>query len=584
MPGQPSIFAYILDVRNKSVTGLKNLKSEFRDTERVGQSAFSNIGKSIKATRSNMTSLLGTVTSLKSIIILTFAYRAIQRFGKFIKSLTDAYDVQERSIRLLNEGLASSGQYTSNLSSEMQELASTLQKSHAISDNLTISQMALLSTYEMEAKQIREVIPLIIDLAAAKQMDLKTATDLVGKAYVGYTGTLSRYGIILDSTLTNEEKFIQLKKQLAQYTGTAEALAKTYAGQVAKLGFAYSDMKEPIGKSIEDMIVQAGILESINKSVESSVGWFNKWKPIITETGEAALRASKEGFGYLAYFLSKIATSDIVMVIFKSLGGLLKGFLGLGKVFFNYIEGGIKNISGMIVLLDIALKETAADLAGDEESRMAFTKQWYEEAERLGIESEARRQKAFENDKKYLDGNLETWNDIAEAMKSGLDIEGPNVYKEWVEELEVLNEELRKLGTQEEDNTRNREKSNDEIERTIELTRTQAQQYALATDLEQEQIKFLMDKLGTMPFKDVGNLTELEKKMISRFSMLQEAGSEVLSMFAAYETGVESEFLKKDESKIIIELTEDAKKLIKASIIDRQVERDRRRRAADEGR
>ena len=75
------------------------------------------------------------------------------------------------------------------------EQAKELQKTTLFGDEETIAAQSMLAMMGLEEAEILKLIPLIQDFAAAKGMDLVTASDLVAKSMGSSTNALSRYGI-----------------------------------------------------------------------------------------------------------------------------------------------------------------------------------------------------------------------------------------------------------------------------------------------------------------------------------------------------------------------------------------------------
>jgi len=73
--------------------------------------------------------------------------------------------------------------------------ASSLQKTTVFEDEAIVGAVQKLATFGMSYTQAMDAVKVAVDLAAAKHIDLETATGLVGKAFMGNTAILARYGI-----------------------------------------------------------------------------------------------------------------------------------------------------------------------------------------------------------------------------------------------------------------------------------------------------------------------------------------------------------------------------------------------------
>jgi hypothetical protein len=100
--------------------------------------------------------------------------------------------------------------------------------------------------------------------------DLSSMALLVGKAYNGQTGELSRYGIVLDETLSKEEKFAGLNQYVADNFADASDRTETLAGQMDVLKNSMFNVAEEMGAELLPDLIDD--LESLNKWGQEG-GW-----------------------------------------------------------------------------------------------------------------------------------------------------------------------------------------------------------------------------------------------------------------------------------------------------------------------
>jgi len=115
--------------------------------------------------------------------------------------------------------------------------ASSLQKMTVYEDEAIVGAVQKLSTFGMSYTQAMDAVKVAVDLAAAKHIDLETATELVGKAFMGNTSILTRYGI---DVTTSKEASAALKDALST------------------LGDALTKVGEP-GRQLSAALADAGI-------------------------------------------------------------------------------------------------------------------------------------------------------------------------------------------------------------------------------------------------------------------------------------------------------------------------------------
>ncbi|MHA2248415.1 MAG: hypothetical protein ACXADY_25935, partial [Candidatus Hodarchaeales archaeon] len=138
---------------------------------------------------------------------------------------------------------------------KLKDLASELQKVTTFGDETTIAAMAMFARFGAGEETISALTPRIQDFSTAMSMDLKTATLLVGKAFTGQTGTLSRYGIVLSDTekktltLGNEQQKMAILAKIldSRFKGSAQIMAQTASGALKQLKNAMGDVVEQIG-------------------------------------------------------------------------------------------------------------------------------------------------------------------------------------------------------------------------------------------------------------------------------------------------------------------------------------------------
>jgi hypothetical protein len=105
------------------------------------------------------------------------------------------------------------------------------------------------------------------DLAAGLQLDLAAAAKLVGRAMVGETGTLSRYGIIV------REGADAVEQIRTQFAGLAANEARTLGGRLTMLGNEWGDLKEAIGEAMIDATNGASIVDQLTESLKRMSQW-----------------------------------------------------------------------------------------------------------------------------------------------------------------------------------------------------------------------------------------------------------------------------------------------------------------------
>lgn len=220
------------EVKVSLIADSNDLKKGFKDAQNSVSGFSSSAGQFIKN--------FGAVVAATGAAVVAFGVKSVKAYGE-----------QETAVAALNQALVNQGKFSEATSKDLQNYAASLQKATTYGDELIIGVQAQLASFGLEGEELKKTTKATLDLAAAKKIDLRSAADLLGKAFVGETGTLSRYGIVLGDNIPKTEKFaVAMDKVNQMFGGQAEARARTFTGQVEQLGNAFSDLQEEIGALI----------------------------------------------------------------------------------------------------------------------------------------------------------------------------------------------------------------------------------------------------------------------------------------------------------------------------------------------
>ncbi len=173
---------------------------------------------------------------------------AIKGTVRFLGDCIDEAANAEMQLTKLNTSLKSTGNFTQEASDELVKYAESLQSMTAFEDDAIVSVEAMLATFKLNKDEIKIATQAVLDLASATGQDLQSAAILLGKAMVGETGMLKRYGIIVDENKYAAEGWKAVIDEInVEFGGQALAQAETYTGKLAQMKNAFSDIKETIG-------------------------------------------------------------------------------------------------------------------------------------------------------------------------------------------------------------------------------------------------------------------------------------------------------------------------------------------------
>lgn len=107
--------------------------------------------------------------------------------------------------------------------------------------------LALLVAITKDSTKALDLQREAMDLARLKNMDLTTATEVIGKVYGGNVGILTRYGIQIGKGATATQALAAVQKMAA---GQAQAFANTSAGAAASTAAEFENLQEDIGHQL----------------------------------------------------------------------------------------------------------------------------------------------------------------------------------------------------------------------------------------------------------------------------------------------------------------------------------------------
>ena len=188
---------------------------------------------------------------LKKAAMTLGMYFGARAMWSMAKSSVQAFGVQELAVNQLSAALDNLGAGGQAAMADMQQYASSIQSMTTIGDEATLGVMALgASMGGMSGDTLQAATKAAIGFSKSLGMDMKAAMTLVAKAAQGNTQTFTRYGIQLDETLTDQEKFTEVLRRGAEGFKMAQAEADTTSGKLTQLSNAWGDVKESMGAAI----------------------------------------------------------------------------------------------------------------------------------------------------------------------------------------------------------------------------------------------------------------------------------------------------------------------------------------------
>ena len=230
-----------------------------------------------------------------------FAARAIIRGAV---QATRAYMEQEDAINSLAAAITGAGGNVTAMSNKFQNFAAQMQRVTVHGDELILQTMAYGRNLGIQTDQLEDATTAAAGLSAKYRIDLATAMMLVGRASQGQTQMLTRYGIVMDESMSDQEKFNSLLKIGADAFRLSEAELKTLGGQFKSTKNAIGDAKEGIGEMVTDLIDLRGMLGltgddavTLGDKIKdmADAGVFIMWSETIKATGKRIWPGTEPG-------------------------------------------------------------------------------------------------------------------------------------------------------------------------------------------------------------------------------------------------------------------------------------------------
>lgn len=201
----------------------------------------------------------GLTSKFKSLAQAIGGAMVIRKFVNFLKESVVASEKQAKAEIFLARSLKNVKTEIGNNVEMLKELAKKYQELTGVGDETILGFAGMLSTFQLNSRQIAQLIPRILDMAKAFEMttgrtaDYNSIAIAVGKALQGQTGILARYGVVLDKQAIETDKFNGILKSLDDnFKGAAESAGKTFSGSLDKLKSDLGDIKEVIGKFVSE--------------------------------------------------------------------------------------------------------------------------------------------------------------------------------------------------------------------------------------------------------------------------------------------------------------------------------------------
>jgi hypothetical protein len=206
-----------------------------------------------------------------------------------VKAGKAAADAEASNARLTAQ-LKALGQNTDAVRSRVDSTVTSLSLMSGFDDEDIQDTFSGLARSSGDANTALKALPVTLDLARARQMEVGAAGKLVERVLAGNVTGLKRYGIAVEKGMTPTEALGLLQTKVA---GQAKAFGETAAGGMERAKVAAENAFERIGVSLTPAMNALGnfaarylpvIAENIAGALEGVIGWVRANWPQISST------------------------------------------------------------------------------------------------------------------------------------------------------------------------------------------------------------------------------------------------------------------------------------------------------------
>lgn len=246
---------------------------------------------------------------------------------------------EEVNINRLSIALQNVGVNYDDVKESLEAVIEATQRKTGIADNEQRDALSELLLITGNYNTALKWLPLTLDLAAAKQMDFSSAATLMGRAAVGNTALLSRYGIVIKEGASSAEIFARIQERVA---GAAEATASPLNILKATMG----DLAELVGSALVPVLTW--LLENAIMPLISAVQDLIEEHPLLAKV----IIISTGVVGGLAIAIGTLAFAIGSTLIPKIIAGIV--------VMWHWVAAQLAAIAASGIGIPIAIAAAAA--------------------------------------------------------------------------------------------------------------------------------------------------------------------------------------------------------------------------------
>jgi hypothetical protein len=332
-------------------------------------------GDALKNIQDNARSLNSELVNFASISqIAEGASSVVQQLTGVFQGLTSAYANQHVAETKLAQAMRNTMDASNEEIESIKQLCSEQQKLGVIGDEVQLAASQELATYLTMSDNLKTLIPVMNDMVAQQYglgASAESATQIasmLGKVMNGQTEALSRYGYKFDDVQKHilqygdeSERAAVLAQVVTEAVGGMNAeLAKTPAGRMQQLGNAIGDLKEKLGKAIQNLMPAMTLLSNVTNII---AGW-NRLKVAMDALAKSTLVVKIQSMGLavasrVQAMAQNLATTSTWAAVFGT-----RALTAAVAALWAALTMGISLIITGIISLFHSFSDSAEDAAG----------------------------------------------------------------------------------------------------------------------------------------------------------------------------------------------------------------------------
>ena len=247
---------------------------------------------------------------------------AIAGLGKAMWSFAQAAAEDEQSVAKLRTAVENSGASWDVMRSGMEATIATAQKM-AFTDDQARDALSLLTAQTGSAEEAQKRFGLAMDLARGANIDVATASKLLGKVTEENVNVLGRYGLAVTEGTTETELFAMVQER---FGGQAEAFAGSTAGKFEVAKIRIQEAKEALGAQLLPvMAILANVLaEKVLPAIEGFVSKLSELSHLFqVGLGGGTIGGEFSDIEKAAFRFGQVMREDIIPAV-KDFGAFMR--------------------------------------------------------------------------------------------------------------------------------------------------------------------------------------------------------------------------------------------------------------------